>query len=64
MKKIKYIGNRRKGTLNPRRIWTPQETLQIPDDVAEPLLKDSEFQEITSRRTKKRPTAPPQTPGE
>jgi hypothetical protein len=49
MKKIKYIGNRRKGTPVPRRVWSPGEELLVHDEVAEALLEDSEFEIIKKR---------------
>ena len=49
MKKIKYIGTRRKGTEAPRRVWSPGEELLVEDEVAEALLEDSEFVVIKKR---------------
>ena len=48
--KIRYHGVRRKGTTNPRKIWVPSETLEVPDDVAEELLRDPEFKTVKQKR--------------
>ncbi|MFW6109786.1 MAG: hypothetical protein ACOC6N_04980 [archaeon] len=64
MKKIRYVGKRLKGTLNPRRIWSPGETLELSDTIAVQLVKDPEFIEVIARRRKKRATVTPKKPGE
>jgi len=71
MMKIKYHGIRKKGTANPRRIWTPGETLELQDDVAERLLQDPEFKPVKQKRsrTRKQTKKPgskktPEVPGE
>jgi hypothetical protein len=43
MKKIKFNGTRRKGTLYPRRIWSPGEIYIVEDDVALELEEDPDF---------------------
>jgi len=40
---IKYIGPGRYGTVEPKKIWTPDEVQDIPREVAEELLKDLHF---------------------
>jgi hypothetical protein len=56
MKKVKFGGLRPKGTLNPRRLWRPGETVEVEDNEAEALLRDPEFQQVKTgtrrRRTK------------
>ena len=66
MRKIKYHGIRKKGTANPRRIWTPGEILEVQDDVAEGLLQDPEFKLVKQkrRRTKKQAQKTPEIPGD
>jgi hypothetical protein len=43
VKKVKYRGNRRKGTLVPRRIWRPGEEILLEDEVARALVTDLDF---------------------
>jgi hypothetical protein len=50
VKTIKYKGNRRKGTINPRRIWIPGEEHLVEDEVAKALEVDSEFLIIKKKR--------------
>ena len=53
MKRIRFKGARRKGTLTPRRLWAPGEVLKLDDDVADELVKDPEFQLVKPRKRKK-----------
>ena len=53
MKRIRFKGARRKGTLIPRRLWTPGEVVTVDDGVADELVKDPEFQLVRSRKRKK-----------
>ena len=51
MKRIRFRGARRKGTLTPRRLWVPGEVVAVDDGAADELVKDPEFQLVkTSRR--------------
>ncbi len=50
MKEVKFSGLRPKGTLNPRRLWRPGDTVQLEDDVAETLLREHGFSVVTRRR--------------
>jgi hypothetical protein len=43
MKKIMFNGVSPKGTLRPRRMWSPGEALNVADDVAEELLGEAGF---------------------
>jgi hypothetical protein len=43
LKKIKFNGTRRKGTLYPRRIWRPGEVYVVEDEVATELEEDPDF---------------------
>jgi len=52
MKRIRFKGARRKGTLTPRRLWAPGEVLKLDDDVADELAKDPEFQLVKPRKRK------------
>ena len=51
MKKIKFNGTRRKGTLNPRKVWSPGEELLVEDEIAEALQDDSEFVIVNKKRS-------------
>ena len=53
LKRIRFNGARRKGTLTPRRLWAPGEVIKLDDDVADELVKDPEFQLVRSRKRKK-----------
>jgi len=54
MKKVKFGGLRPKGTLNPRRLWRPGETVEVEDDEAEALLRDPEFQQVKTGTRRRR----------
>ena len=54
MKRIRFNGARRKGTLTPRRLWAPGEVVTVDDGVADELVKDPEFQLVRSRKKKSR----------
>jgi len=53
MKRIRFNGARRKGTLTPRRLWTPGEVVTVDDGVADELVKDPEFVLVRSRKRRK-----------
>jgi len=50
MKRIRFKGARRKGTLTPRRLWAPGEVVTVDDGAAEELVKDPEFQLVRPRK--------------
>lgn len=52
IKKIRFKGARRKGTLTPRRLWAPGEVLKLDDDVADELASDPEFVLVKPRKRK------------
>jgi len=52
MKRIRFKGARRKGTLTPRRLWAPGEVLKLDDQIADELVKDPEFQLVKPRKRK------------
>jgi hypothetical protein len=52
MKEVKFSGIRPKGTMNPRRLWTPGESLRLDEEVAEALLKEPGFT-LVRRESKK-----------
>ena len=54
MKKVKFSGLRPRGTLSPRRLWRPGDTVQLEDDVAEALLREPGFSVVTRRRRLKK----------
>ena len=43
MKKVWFSGLNPKGTLRPRRMWTPGDILEVNDDVAEELVREPGF---------------------
>lgn len=43
MKKVWFSGVSPKGTLRPRRMWTPGDILEVADDVAEELIREPGF---------------------
>lgn len=50
MKRIRFKGARRKGTITPRRLWAPGEVVEVNDDEAETLLRDPDFHAVRGRR--------------
>jgi len=43
MKKVMFNGVSPRGTLKPRRMWTPGDILDVADDVSEALLREPGF---------------------
>lgn len=43
MKKVMFNGVSPRGTLRPRRMWTPGDILDVADDVSEELLREPGF---------------------
>jgi len=52
MPKVQYVGNTRRGTLTPRKMWWPGEILEVGPNVAEKLLSHPNFQEIKPEKKK------------
>jgi len=52
MHKIKYVGNTRRGTITPRKMWWPGETMKVSPEVAEELLEDPDFVLVKSEKKK------------
>ena len=52
MKRVRFKGARRKGTLTPRRLWTPGEVVSLENGIADELVKDPEFKLVESRKKK------------
>ena len=52
MKKIKFNGVARVGTLRPRRVWRPGEVLEVEDDVAVELAEQPDFSLVRPRRSR------------
>jgi hypothetical protein len=50
MKRIRFKGARRKGTITPRRVWAPGEVVAVDDGVAEELTRDPEFVLVRPRK--------------
>jgi len=53
MKKVRFSGVGRVGTLRPRRVWSPGEVLEVEDDVARQLAVQPGFEIVRSRSRKK-----------
>ena len=49
MKKVRFSGVGRVGTLRPRRVWSPGEVLEVEDDVAKQLTGQPGFEIVRSR---------------
>ena len=43
MKKVWFNDVSPKGTLRPRRMWAPGDILEVADDVAEELIRETGF---------------------
>ena len=57
MRKIMFNGVSPRGTLRPRKMWSPGEALEVADDVAEELLGEPGFvllKKATPRRSRNR----------
>jgi len=54
MKKVRYDGVRPRGTLRPRRMWSPGEVLEVEDEVALDLVEAPGFELVKTRRTRKK----------
>jgi len=52
MRKVRFTGIRRVGTLRPRRMWSPGEVLEVEDDVAEELNRLPGFEMLRRPPTK------------
>ena len=53
MRKVRFTGIRRVGTLRPRRMWSPGEVLEVEDDLAEELNRQSGFEMLRRPPRKK-----------
>jgi len=53
MKRIMFSGVNPKGTLRPRRMWSPGDVLEVADDVAEELLGEPGFMLLKPEKPKK-----------
>ena len=58
MKKVRFTGIRRVGTLRPRRMWSPGEVLEVEDDVAEELNRLPGFEMLRRPPTKRKAEEP------
>ena len=52
MRKIKFNGVGRVGTLRPRRVWSPGEVMEVEDDVARELAGQPGFSMVRPRRSR------------
>ena len=57
MKKVMFNGVSPMGTLRPRRMWSPGDTLDVADDVAKELLGEPGFV-LLKEPTLKKPVKP------
>lgn len=53
MRRIKFTGIRRIGTLNPRHLWIPGEIMEVNDEAAEMLLRIPGFKAVRRKRKRK-----------
>ena len=51
--KVKYTGVRPKGTLRPRRMWSPGEVLELEDGLAEDLAGERDFEILRKPRSRR-----------
>jgi len=58
MRKVRFTGIRRVGTLRPRRMWSPGEVLEVEDDVAEELSRQPGFKMLRRPPQKKKVQKP------
>jgi len=54
LRRIRFSGVRRIGTMNPRHLWRPGEVLEVNDEVAAELLKIPGFEPVKRKKRKKR----------
>ncbi|MHA1227847.1 MAG: hypothetical protein ACTSPV_13960 [Candidatus Hodarchaeales archaeon] len=54
MRKVKFNGARRVGTLRPRRMWTPGEILEVEDGIAEELTGQPNFILVEEKKRRKK----------
>ena len=55
---IKYVGKGRKGTMEPKRIWAPEEIKNVPTRVAKILLEAPDFVKVEPPKPKPKPKKP------
>ena len=58
MRRVRFTGIRRVGTLRPRRMWSPGEVLEVEDDVAEELNRLPGFEMLRRPPQKKKDQKP------
>lgn len=58
MRKVRFTGISRVGTLRPRRMWSPGEVLEVEDDVAEELNRLSGFEMLRRPPIKRKAEEP------
>jgi hypothetical protein len=58
MRRVKFTGISRVGTLRPRRMWSPGEVLEVEDDVAEELNRQPGFEMLRRPPTRKKVEEP------
>ena len=54
MPEVKYVGNTRRGTMTPRKMWWPGETMKVDESTADELVKDPNFRLVKETKTKKK----------
>jgi len=55
MRRVRFTGIRRVGTLRPRRMWSPGEVLEVEDEVAEELGGQLDFKVLRRPPKEKAP---------
>ena len=58
MRKVRFTGIRRVGTMRPRRMWSPGEVFEVEDDVAEELNELPGFEMLRRPPTKRKAEEP------
>jgi len=53
LKRVRFTGPRRKGTLDPRRVWYPGEVIEVDDRVADELAMEPDFIIVKARSRRK-----------
>lgn len=53
MPEVRYVGNTRRGTVTPRKMWWPGETLEVDKAIADELVKESGFVLVKSPKKEK-----------
>jgi len=53
LKRVRFTGVRRRGTLYPRRVWRPDEVVEVSDLAAAGLVSHPDFTIVDSKTRRK-----------